>query len=67
MSWHKYVGKWQVSIQFQGVKYHLGYYDDIEKAKDVRKTAEEELHKDFWEWYSENFPNEYKKIIRKRK
>ena len=28
---------------------------------------EEELHKDFWEWYSENFPNEYKKIIRKRK
>ncbi len=67
VSWHKHVGKWQVSIQFQGVKYNFGYYDDIEKAKDVRKTAEEELHKDFWEWYSENFPNEYKKIIRKRK
>ena len=66
VSWHKRIEKWQASIQFQGTKYHLGYYDDISKAKEIRKTAEIELHKDFWKWYSENFPNEYKKI-RKRK
>ncbi|MEZ3424948.1 MAG: hypothetical protein K1W39_14750 [Lachnospiraceae bacterium] len=66
VSWHKRIKKWQASIQFQGTKYHLGYYDDISKAKEIRKTAEIELHKDFWKWYSENFPNEYKKN-RKRK
>lgn len=61
VSWHKEIGKWQVQIQFQGVKYYLGYYDDIEKAKEIRQIAEKELYKDFWKWYSENFPDQYKK------
>lgn len=62
ISWHKRIGKWQASIQFQGAKYHLGYYDDINKAKEMRETAEKELHKNFWKWYKENFPAEYQKI-----
>lgn len=62
VSWHKNIGKWQASIQFQGVKYYLGYYDDIKKAKIMREIAENELHKDFWKWYEENFPKEYRKM-----
>lgn len=62
VSWHKHTGKWQVRIQFQGIKYPLGYYDDINKAKKIRETAEKELQKDFWKWYGENFPKEYEKI-----
>lgn len=62
VSWHKRIGKWRACIQFQGIKYHLGYYDDINKAKEIRKTAEVELHRDFWKWYAKNFPREYEKI-----
>lgn len=57
VSWHKKNRKWQVRIQFQGKLYHLGYYDDIETAKEVREKAKKEIQKDFWKWYSENFPD----------
>lgn len=62
VNWHKNIEKWQASIQFQGTKYCLGYYNDIKKAKEIRETAEKELQKDFWKWYEENFPKEYRKI-----
>lgn len=61
VSWHKALKKWIAYIQFQGVKYYLGYYEDINEAKRIRQEAEKELHKDFWEWYRENFPEKYKK------
>lgn len=47
VSWHKHVGKWQVSIQFQGVKYHLGYYDDIKKQKMYEKLPKKNYIKIF--------------------
>lgn len=62
VSWHKHMKKWQASIQFQGKRYSLGYYDNINLAKEIRKLAEKELHKDFWRWYEENFPKKYEKI-----
>lgn len=62
VGWHKHIRKWYARIQFQGIKYHLGYYDDIKKAEEIRKNAEKELHKNFWKWYAKNFPKEYEKI-----
>lgn len=66
VTWHKRIKKWQANIQFQGIRYHLGYYTDINSAKKIRKAAEKELHRDFWKWYAKNFPREFKKIQEKR-
>lgn len=41
--WHKRMSKWQVSIQFKGKNHHLGYFDNLKEATDVRKAAEQEL------------------------
>lgn len=65
VSWHKGKSKWYARIMFQGKNYSLGYYSDIEQAVIVRKTAEKELHKDFWKWYADNFPKEYECIKKK--
>lgn len=51
VSWHKKSQMWQVRIAFQGKPYHLGYYRDINEAKDVRKLAEHKLYGEFLEWY----------------
>lgn len=36
--------------------YHLGYFDNIDKAAKVRKRAEKELYGDFLEWYKTEYP-----------
>lgn len=64
--WHKRHSKWAARIIFQGKNYSLGYYNDKKQAIAARKSAENELHKDFFEWYEKNFPKEYKRMIENR-
>lgn len=47
VGWHKGIQKWQVRITFKGRTYHLGYYENIEAALDVRKIAEERIFEEF--------------------
>lgn len=49
VSWHKKTGKWQVRISFKGKSYQLGYYDDLERAKEVRELAKKEFHTNYLE------------------
>lgn len=50
--------KWRAEIMFQGKKYYLGSYDYIQDAIDIRKEAENELTRDFLEWYNNDFSKE---------
>lgn len=56
VTWHSRIGKWQARIQFKGKMYHLGYFDNIDKAAKVRKRAEKELYEDFLKWYKTEYP-----------
>lgn len=49
VTWHKKSGKWQVRISFKGKAYQLGYYDDLERAKEVREIAKKEFHTNYLE------------------
>lgn len=62
VSWHKATNKWAARIQFQEITYSLGYYNDIEEAKEARSIAEKHLYKDFIEWFSKNYPDRWEKI-----
>lgn len=41
--WQKSLSKWKAEIMANGVKKHLGVFDDIEDAAAARKAAEREL------------------------
>lgn len=43
--WEKRRGKWRVVIKTKGKTKFLGYFDDLEKAKQIRLDAEEIYHK----------------------
>jgi len=43
VNWDKSRNKWQASIRYQGKKYNLGRFDDIQDAIDSRKNAEIEM------------------------
>lgn len=45
-------GKYRVTITFQKVHYHIGYFDSFEAAKKARLDAEESLHAGFISAYS---------------
>lgn len=62
VSWHKKTHKWCARIAFQGKEYQLGYYDDLEDAREARMAAEERLYKGFKEWYAKQYPDKWKKI-----
>lgn len=47
VSWHKKARKWQARIAFRGKTYCLGYYDDLEKAKEARELAKKEIHTNY--------------------
>ena len=51
--WHKRTSKWQVSIDFQGKTYFLGYYEDKVVAGNARKEAEKEIYGNFLSRYEE--------------
>lgn len=40
VSWNKSREKWEVQITFKGKNYHLGRYDRIEDAAEIRAIAE---------------------------
>lgn len=52
VNWDKSRGKWQASIRFQGHKYNLGRFENIQDAIDARKAAEREIFGNFIEWYN---------------
>ena len=49
--------KYVASIEFQGQRHFLGYFNKIEDAAVARKTAENKLHGDFLEWYESKYKN----------
>lgn len=40
-------GKWAACIQFKGIKYRLGRYDNIQDAINARESAEQEFFEKF--------------------
>lgn len=52
VNWDKSRGKWQASIKFQGHKFNLGRFENIQAAIDARKAAEREIFGNFIEWYN---------------
>ena len=60
-------GKYRAQIYFKKKYYHLGYYDNIEDAIEARKTAEQDLYKEFLEHYENDLKAEVEaEISRKR-
>lgn len=51
VTWHKQLKKWIVRIQVAGKRISLGTFDNLDKAIDVRKQAEEKY---FGEWSYDN-------------
>lgn len=49
VGWDKKRNKWRVYIMFKGKSYHLGYYEDLNKAIEVRKEAEDKYFGEFLE------------------
>jgi len=47
VSWNARKGKWRADIVLHGRQHHIGYFDDIEDAKDARIAAAEKLHGEF--------------------
>lgn len=54
--WHSNKKKWAASLSFQGRRYYLGLYDNVEDAALARKKAEEKYYKPFLEALEENEP-----------
>lgn len=47
VSWHKRLNKWQVRVQENGKRAHLGYFDSLEEAKNCAISFRIKLHKEF--------------------
>lgn len=65
--WYKRKDKWSAEITFQKKRYFLGYFDEFEDACEARKVAEENVHKNFLQWYAKEHPEKAKKIEKKIK
>lgn len=63
--YNKRQSRWIASIMFRKQKYHLGTYEDKERAIEARKEAEKKLYGNFLEWYAENYPKQWKRISRR--
>ncbi len=66
VSWDCSVNLWKAYIGFKGKRYYLGASADLEKAVELRKTAEKKMHGEFLEWYKTAYPDLWKKIERKQ-
>lgn len=62
VTWDKSREKWRAQIEFKGKNYHLGRYDRIEDAAQIRRIAEEKMFGDFLKWFAEEFPERWEKI-----
>lgn len=67
VSYNKKSGKYRAYIGFKRKLYNLGEYANLEDAANARKEAEKKLYGDFLKWYSENYPEQWERINRKRK
>lgn len=47
VNWSKEHNAWAARVQINGLRIHLGYFDDLELAELVVKEARESNHKDF--------------------
>lgn len=65
VSWHKKTKKWQARVAYRGHTYSLGYYDRKEEAGEAVRIAREHIVKDFTQWYSAEYPEQWEKIERK--
>lgn len=43
VSWYKKLGKWHVQVRTNGITHHIGYYSDIEEAKQAAIEARSKL------------------------
>ena len=59
-------GMWAAEIMFQRRKYFLGRFDEIVNATAAREDAEKHIYGPFLEWYKENYPEQWKKINKKK-
>lgn len=51
--WISTISKWEVQIEFKKHCYHLGRYENKNKAMRIRKLAEEKLFGNFLKWYKD--------------
>ncbi|MCL2321750.1 MAG: AP2 domain-containing protein [Oscillospiraceae bacterium] len=54
VSYNKRKCKYEAYISFKKKRYHLGYFNTLEEAVEVRERAKEEIHGSFIKWYEEN-------------
>ena len=67
VSYNKNYGKYYAYIGFKNKLYNLGFYDKIEEARAAREKAEKEIFGPFLEWYTENYPEQWKRMQKKKK
>lgn len=58
--------KWRAYIVFKRKQYGLGVYDTIEKAAEARKRGEEKIYGDFLQWYAEEYPELWERLVAKK-
>lgn len=66
VSYNKNYEKYYAYIGFKNKLYSLGFYDKIEEARAAREKAEKEIFGPFLEWYSENYPEQWKRMQKKK-
>ena len=64
--WDKAGQKWYALICFRKHSYYLGRTDDFKEACRMRDEAEEHFYGDFLKWYAEAYPEEWRRLNKKR-
>lgn len=54
VAWDSRREKWEAYITFKGKRYHLGYHEDVLKAGEARRLAEERLYKPVIDEFKDN-------------
>ena len=60
-------GKWNARITFKGKTYWLGTFWSVEDANHARMEAEKNIYGPFLDWYTENYPEQWKRMQKKKK
>lgn len=64
VSYREIDNKYIAYITFKKHRYSLGLFKKLEDAIKARERAEEQLHGEFLEWYAQEYPDKWKKIIK---
>ena len=65
--WDKSKNKWVARIGFKKKDFYLGSSKDFKTACRMRDEAEEHLYRDFLEWYSKTYPEDWGKLDKNHK